>query len=339
MAPMDETAVFRLFACCVPVRGARRSTLCDLQRGALHLIPNGLHEILTEHQGRTVGEIVAHYGEGSAAVVGEYFQFLLENELGFWCDDPDAFPELELSYEVPERVTHAIVDVGESSRHDYARIFAQLDDLGCKALQLRFFRASSPAELEGVLALTARGRLRAVELLLKDAPHWTPESLERLCFAHPRISSVVVHSAPAAAEHRARPGALLTWTEQAVDSASHCGEVHPGYFVVSLDAFTEARRFNSCLNGKIAVDEHGEIRNCPSMPRSYGHHATVSLHAALAQASFRELWEVNKDQVETCRDCEFRYVCTDCRAYVRPGEERHTRPSTCTYDPYTATWN
>ena len=45
--------VFALFACCIPVKGARRSTLCDLQRGSFQFIPNGLYEILTEHAGKT----------------------------------------------------------------------------------------------------------------------------------------------------------------------------------------------------------------------------------------------------------------------------------------------
>ncbi|HEY4572343.1 MAG TPA: hypothetical protein VIJ26_00200 [Thermoanaerobaculia bacterium] len=40
--------VFQLFACCLPVKGARRSLLCDVQRQAFQFIPNGLYEILTE---------------------------------------------------------------------------------------------------------------------------------------------------------------------------------------------------------------------------------------------------------------------------------------------------
>ncbi|HLL83069.1 MAG TPA: SPASM domain-containing protein, partial [Longimicrobium sp.] len=113
---------------------------------------------------------------------------------------------------------------------------------------------------------------------------------------------------------------------------------HLGYFSVNLELFSEGQRFNSCLNRKISVDRFGEIRNCPSTPRSYGHVHDTSLHSALAHREFRELWEVNKDQVEVCRDCEFRYVCTDCRAYIAEPADRFSKPSKCTYDPYTARW-
>jgi SPASM domain peptide maturase of grasp-with-spasm system len=336
---MLPDSVFRLFASCIPVRGARRSTICDVQRGAFHLIPNGLYEILTEHRDRTAREVVAHYGDSAAEVIEEYYQFLLENELGFWCDEPQAFPPLDLSWEAPELVSNAVIDVGPASRHDYPRLLAELDDLGCKALQLRFFRPCARDELWELMERLAGGRLRGVDVVMPWAPHWDMAELERLCFAHQRVCGVVLHSAPEDAALRVRGLQIpVTLTRQVIGSASHCGQVHPGYFVVNLAAFTEAQRHNSCLNGKIAVDEHGEIRNCPSMPRSFGNAARTSLHAALTASGFRDAWKISKDRVETCRDCEFRYVCTDCRAFVRTAGDAFAKPATCAYDPYTATW-
>lgn len=336
---MLPNAVFRLFACCIPVRGARRSTLCDVQRGTYHLIPNGLYEILTEHRDRRAPEVVAHYGEEARPVIEEYYGFLLQSELGFWCDEPEAFPLLDLEYEMPEAVTHAIVDVDARSRHDFARIFAELDDLGCKALQLRFFRPVSREELWALAEMVSTGRLRTLELVLPWAPHWDMAEMERLVFAHQRVVSVMLHSAPVDEGLRVRGlQTPVVYTCRQITSASHCGQVHPGYFVVNLAAFTESQARNSCLNGKISVDAAGEIRNCPSMPRSFGNVAETSLHAALASSGFRDPWAISKDQVETCRDCEFRYVCTDCRAFVRAEGGAFAKPATCAYDPYTATW-
>jgi len=39
-----------------------------------------------------------------------------------------------------------------------------------------------------------------------------------------------------------------------------------------------------------------------------------------------------------CKDCEFRYVCTDCRAYRADAEDLYSKRARCSYDPYTATW-
>ncbi|HSN87853.1 MAG TPA: hypothetical protein VL025_13935, partial [Thermoanaerobaculia bacterium] len=130
---------FRLFASCIPVQGARRSVICDLQRGTYKLIPNGLYEILTEHRGRTVDEIKAAYDHEFDEEIDEYFQFLLDHEFGFWCDEPELFPDLDLTWDAPGRITNALIDVDAGSRHDFPALLRQLDTLGCSALEVRFF--------------------------------------------------------------------------------------------------------------------------------------------------------------------------------------------------------
>jgi SPASM domain peptide maturase of grasp-with-spasm system len=331
-------AVFKLYACCVPVRGARRSTICDLQRGAYRLIPNGLYEILTAHKDRPLGEIKAAYGGAGDATIDQYFAFLQEHEFGFWCDDPAAFPDLDLTWEAPEAISNAILDVGPDSAHDFGSILAQLDALGCRALQLRVFCALPVAALERVLRLADRGRLRGIELLVRHTPEYDETVLRRLARTFPRIYRLTVHSAPESRVVEAGGPATVGYSAHAIDSEAHCGEVHPAYFASTVEGFAEALAHNSCLNRKIAVDRRGEIRNCPSLPDSYGNAATTPLRAALDRQEFRRLWSVTKDQVETCRDCEFRYVCTDCRAYVEASGHAYPKPAKCAYDPYTAQW-
>jgi SPASM domain peptide maturase of grasp-with-spasm system len=330
---------FSLFACCIPVQGARRSVICDLQRQSFHFIPNGLYEILTEHAGATVEEIKAAYDHEYDMEIDEYFDFLLQHELGFWCEDPKRFPAIDLTWETPEQITNAILDVDETSDHDYEKIFHQLDDLGCKALEVRCFHGCGLDELRRILEAARWGRLRSIDLLAGDGPELMPEALERLANDYRRISSIVIHSAPQRRQlPPLRTGVTIEYRTEAVDSPSCCGRIHPGYFVVNLETFAEAQRHNSCLNRKISVDARGEIKNCPSMTRSFGNVREVSLHSALAQRDFTALWSINKDQIEVCKDCEFRYICTDCRAYIRDGADLYSKPSKCSYDPYTAEW-
>jgi SPASM domain peptide maturase of grasp-with-spasm system len=339
MRPEARAPVFQLFACCVPVRGARRSLLCDVQRQSFQFIPNGLYEILTAHAGRTVDEIKAAHEHEYDEEIDEYFDFLLGNEFGFWCDDPERFPPLDLTWEAPERITNAILDVDARSDHDYARILAELDDLGCKALEVRCFHGPSLAELRTILEATRYGRLRSIDLLAGFHPELTPEALGDLVREHQRISFAAIHSAP---EPRRLPptatGVTIEYRAEAIDSPSCCGRVHPGYFVVEIGTFAEGQRHNTCLNRKISVDARGEIRNCPSLARSFGNARETSLHAALAHRDFAALWSINKDQIDVCRDCEFRYVCTDCRAYIQDERDLYSKPSKCAYDPYTAEW-
>lgn len=334
-----DAPVFRLYACCIPVRGALRSTVCDLQRSTYHLIPNGLYEILTLHRDHTVDEVKEVYGPESHGVIDEYFAFLESNELGFWTHEPESFPDLDRTWQTPETITNAIVDVDAESRHDWQSILSQLADLGCKALQLRFFCAFPLAEMDAVLELASYGPLRTIDLVLKWTPEHTPEDLRKLVKTHRRISAVSVHSAPENQFfHEENDAVTVLFVQQEVTSDAHCGQVRPAYFTITTPSFMEALHFNSCLNRKLAVDARGEIRNCPSLPGSFGNVAETSLHSAVMQQRFRDLWEVNKDQVEVCKDCEFRYICPDCRAFVREPGDHLSKPAKCGYDPYTAQW-
>jgi len=331
---------FRLFACCIPVRGARRSLIMDLQRGAYHFIPNGLYEILTRHPGEPLAAIQAAYEHRHDEVIAQYFEFLAARDLGFDCEDPAEFPPLDLAWEAPSRITHAIVDFDAASNHDVGRIVGQLDDLGCRALELRFFTPRPLAAIDGVLAAAWESSLRSIDLLLAWSEDLAEEALAALIRTHPRVSRVLVHGAPAMRVNEV-PGtpAQIVYRPEPVDSPSCCGQIHPGYFTINIETATEAQRHNSCLNRKVSIDARGEIRNCPSMARSFGNVTEVSLHSAVAQRDFTALWSINKDQIEVCKDCEFRYLCTDCRAYISRPDDLYSKPSKCSYDPYSAEWS
>jgi radical SAM protein with 4Fe4S-binding SPASM domain len=64
----------------------------------------------------------------------------------------------------------------------------------------------------------------------------------------------------------------------------------------------------------------------------------VMLEDVIRTDRFQELWRINKDVVDVCRDCEFRYICTDCRAYTQTGGY-YSKPRKCNYDPYEAKWS
>ena len=330
---------FVLFACCIPVKGARRSIICDLQRQAYRFIPNGLYEILTTLSDKTIVEIKDLYLRRCDKEIDEYFQFLENNEFGFWSNEPGLFPRLDMTFRTPERVTNALIDVGAESRYDFGKIFQELDDLGCKAVEVRFFRRTSGEELRRILEITKFGRLRSVEILIRYSEDLDRPVLECLCVEYPRISRISVYSAP---EHEIREvgqtGAFIYFVSEEINSPSCCGQVSPTYFVLNLPFFSEAKNFNSCLNGKISIDARGEIKNCPSLPFSYGNISDTSLHSALTRQGFPALWAINKDQVDVCKDCEFRYICPDCRAYIENPDDIYSKPSKCSYDPYTAQW-
>jgi len=75
------------------------------------------------------------------------------------------------------------------------------------------------------------------------------------------------------------------------------------------------------------------------MPAAFGNIKEVSLVEAIGHAEFKAFWNTTKDQVKVCQDCEFRYICTDCRAYIEEPEDKYSKPLKCGYDPYSGEWS
>lgn len=333
---------FKLYANCIPVKGASRSIICDVQRGRYNFITNDLYKILCEQNTLVLGDIYDFYGTDNKEVLEEYFDFLLTEEYIFFCDFDELalFPDLDLSWDHPSVITNAIVDVNIHSTHNFAEIFKQLACLGCKAIQLRFFDEISFAEVSRILRLLDVSSVTSIELIM-PYPQQCPKHTDIIFFAnsHLRLGLVIFHSAPNTTFviDQALISTRVIITEEKITDESHCGSISKKYFSISIDTFTEAQLHNSCLNRKISIDTTGDIKNCPSMSVSYGSINAITLAEVSKMESFKKLGSINKNQIDICKDCEFRFICTDCRAF-RETDDIFAKPAKCNYNPYTETW-
>lgn len=331
---------FKLFANCLPVKGAKRSIVCDLQRNQFDFIPNDLFKILKES--KPYSELKDTLSEEDSQTLDEYFDFLEKNEYGFWCTEEELhhFPALELSYETPSIITNAIIDVDLYSKHDFRVVYTQLDDLGCKNLQIRFYNKLNTAQISDIIKPLIFSRINSLELIVQHTDGNQESELLDLCRKNLKIVNIIISGHEA--DKRVLVGVdgftKLICTKQKLTNCMNCGNIHHLYFVINPQAFTESLQNNSCLNRKIAIDIDGAIKNCPSQQKSYGNVNNTLLKDALLHPDFKSLWDMHKDQIEECMDCEFRHICTDCRAYLSDPNNKYSKPAKCTYDPYTATW-
>jgi SPASM domain peptide maturase of grasp-with-spasm system len=330
---------FKLFSNCVPVKGASRSILYDLQRGRYDFIPNILAEILTAFDGRAISEVKAAYGNRHDAIIEDYFRFLEEQEYIFETEEPELFPHIDRQFETPCEITNAILEIGAHSTIDYAAVFDQLDALTCQVVEIRFFFKADAGRISEVLAATQSGKLRSVELLLEYAEKLSPDDIKTIVGANPRISRISIFSAPANevtyADRFEQVPVLYTSSALRHESAVH--PVNPAYFVCSLNYFLEAITFNTYFHRKVAITSGGEIRNYPA-GKLFGNVSRDGLQEIVGREEFRTLWYARKDEIHVCRDCEFRYMCTDSREPVKNEQGEYMHASACSYDPYTMRW-
>lgn len=337
---MKENNNFRLFSNCVPVKGAKRSIICDLQRNTYHLIPNGLYEILSDHNDLTIEQIKSLYNHNYDEIIEQYFGFLYEHEYIFDCKKSDfkLFPPLSMEWHEPHKITNCIIDSKENSNHDFQNIFSQLEEIMCPYLQLRFYYEVPFKDLVSIVSKLENSSVISVELIIKKSDLYSIENLKNLMSDFPRVNLIFLHSSEkfeVTEKDENQVGNIVNIPDK-LESASDCGNIGRNYFSVNVKTFTESQNLNTCLNRKISIDVSGEIKNCPSMVKSYGNIANIKLEKVIEKKDFKEIWAISKDKIEVCKDCEFRHVCTDCRAFIEDNANIYSKPLKCPYNPYLA---
>lgn len=332
---------FKLFACCIPVKGASRSIICDLQRGSFEYIPNILYDIVIDVPNLTLNEIKEKFEFKFNDIIDSYFEFLIEHELGFWCNKNEIsdFPEIEKTWESPSTITNAIIDFDKKSKHNVEKVCRELDILGCKALELRFYDEIEIDNLSDILGCFQKSRLRSISLIMKYDTKINKQDWERLCCDNQRVKQVVFHSSNSnRVIDLQKTYTKLTFQTNTFDSELCCGVINSKYFSVNIDLFTEAQSFNTCLNRKISIDKHSNIKNCPSSKIAFGNINETSLIGIAKNIEFQRLWLINKEEINVCKKCEFRFICTDCRVYLQDTEDIYSKPLKCGYNPDSCEW-
>ena len=331
----------KLFACCLITKGATRATLADVQRNNYIFLPLQITEILQSLDSRPLDEVLNEFDSDDQNELKKYFEYLVINEYAFYTNEPSLFPPISLEWKASTTITNAILDYDHNSAYNIPDAIDQLEDLGCPTLQIRLFNKINYERLADIARAieNGKGRLRYIQLMVRYDDQISQKQYLKLTQICTRICNITVHAAPYKQDHSTiYQKNLISYIDQAIDDETHCGFVNPKYFRFNIKFFAESQNFNTCLNRKISVDKNGYIRNCPAMEPHYGHLDSISLAEVANHNSFRQVWEVNKNQINVCKDCEFRHICTDCRAFTQTATDLYAKPLKCKYDPYSGQW-
>lgn len=332
----NHNKYFVLFPCCKVVDGKNKSAIYDLQRESYVLIPNSLSYILKHDKHLSLGQILKKY-PGNEDTIEEYMNFLNKKDLGLFCDkDEVKFKAISAKVQAPHLITNAIFDYDSNSSYDLQKAIKQLHDIGCENLELRFYNDMRLDSLLSVITYTKRTCIRDLELLFPYTEEMQLENILQLRYANPRIRKVTVSSCPKRIEKIYDSEEIyIIYTSESITSEEQCGVISPWYMLPKTELYLESLSYNNCLNRKISIDRFGNIKNCPSMKRSYGlFDEQCQLFNVANNPEFQKIWKVQKDEIKQCKDCELRYMCQDCRAYVKDANDPLSAPLKCHYNPY-----
>ncbi|MGH1388251.1 grasp-with-spasm system SPASM domain peptide maturase [Kordia sp.] len=331
---------FYFFASCMIVKGAAQSVVYDLQRKSYEYIPNVLYDILIEYNGKTIQNIVDDYGEENKEVIVEYFEYLSQNEFIFFSNfGEESFPKIDLTWHSPFQISTLIIDISTKTFPSLKKIYNEVEALGCGAISFRFLDVETYVlHFEEAMRIFGKSRCRSFELFLPFDASKNVEYFNQLTIKNNRIYSIHIYDAN---ERKVEildeiKTPLFYHSETLEANSPHVS--NSSNFLVNKDMFMESQHHNTFFNRKIYINEAGEIKNAPNCEEVFGQVDQDALESILKEEGFQKYWNINKDTIAVCKDCEHRYMCMSDRKPLKKVNELWQLEGKCAYNPYEAEW-
>ncbi|MDO4726058.1 MAG: grasp-with-spasm system SPASM domain peptide maturase [Porphyromonadaceae bacterium] len=313
---------FSIYNCCFITKGFSRGCLIDVERNLHCSVPLELCNILDNKQISEKSDFFEH------------IEFL-RNEGFLYFTDPnevDSYSHNEIF--TPFVFNNLIFDV--SNIDDFFSRIQKINSNEIETIQIRFYFKLNIQQIYSVLCYLVERDFYSIELLFNHDENNSTEEYLKIYNSYEYITKLVVFNYMSDIYPKIKN---IFFVQQELESENQCGKISENLFCPNLRTFLSAKTANSCLYKKISIDKKGYIKNCPSMNKSYGNiDDNITLKEALSIPDFTKLWHITKDQIEVCKDCEFRYICTDCRCFITDKNNILSKPKNCKYNPYSTEW-
>jgi len=333
---MNKSKVYKLFSNNFVTDGAKWLSIIDVQRENIFLIPAVFFKIIVNKNNESINNIMSLYNsESERENILKLFNYLDENELLNFNNNFEQFPSISRDWDFPSHITNCIIEFSSDNICYFRDLIFSLDELLCQYIEVRVFEPFDISKLISFLNLFEETTITSIDLKIELK---NPDHLAEIIKIkqNQRIISISVYTQMELDFFNYSEEINIIYSTLQRKS---CGKISEDYFAPNLNNFLESLKHNSCLNRKVSIDTEGNIKNCPSMKESFGNIKDTTLAEAIEKPGFKKYWDINKDKILVCKDCEFRYICTDCRAYVEDPEDILSKPLKCGYNPYTGEWS
>jgi SPASM domain peptide maturase of grasp-with-spasm system len=339
---MSKSKVFLLYPFCKLVKGYARCAIYDLEAKKLHLISNSVYDFIDSSRGKSQEDIYDLYDTSGKEVVNSLISSLLNKNLVRFVKKKDytRFLPMQIPPERESLIENMVIDIDAESVYNLYDAFRKIVVFGLRVIQLRFLYNINFDQLVQIIAEAYAIGAEAIELLI---PFKTIEDIENpyvLFDKYQNITNLYVWNATTDKAEDYKQCRIL-FMKKSVNYSDSCGFVSEKSFLCNKRFYVDAQNRNTCLWKKCAIDKNGIIKNCPYMQQGFGNinDTTVEqLKHIVKSKEFTHLFVIQKDDIQTCNVCEFRYACFDCRVFLSERNNIFSKPIKCNYDPYKAKW-
>lgn len=318
--------------------GVKRSIIFDTQFKKHYFISNFIFQLIKDNV------INLNYKDReNQYIIEKWISYFIENDLGFFTENTNYFPKISNEFYFEGNLSNLILELSNLNSEIIIteKFINKLQFLGIKAITVTQEEYNFD-DIIKLLDLFKNTNFEHIEMYLNS--NFCKETFIELVSKEMRVRKITFIDAEKNDYNISLFGYERIVFDKVVNNSLNklCGNTIIHNSFINIKNITESNNHNSCLHKKISIDKQGYIRNCPSMPQHFGNIKDNSLEEALNHPDFKKYWNVTKDMIEVCKDCEFRHICTDCRAYT---ERTHfeedidlSKPLKCGYNPYTNEW-
>ncbi len=312
---------FSIYNCCFVTKGFLRGCLIDVERNLYCSIPLELCNILDNKQ---ISEKSDFF---------EYIDFLRNEGFLYFTDFNEVDKDNHNEIFTPFIFNNLIFDV--SNIDDFFCRIQKINSNEVETIQIRFYFKLNIQQIYTVLNHLVKRDFNSIELLFNHDENNSTEEYVKIYNSYEYITKLIVFNYVSDIYPKIEN---LFFIRQELKSENQCGKINENLFCPNLRTYLSSLKTNSCLYKKVSIDKNGNIKNCPSMIKNYGNIDNIALKDVLNTPDFTQLWHITKDRIEVCKDCEFRYICTDCRCFIMDESNIYSKPKNCKYNPYSTEW-
>lgn len=326
----------KFYAHCIPVSGSNKGCVYDLQRGDLYNFPNSFIELLLSYRDKPLSLMMSE-NKFQEAVLKKYLSFLEESELIFYTEKPEKFPNLELDYLRPFHIDNLFIEINDIKENKWDFLKTKVESTGVLNVVFIYndinYSQDGIKIIEEIIEIYRYSRIQYISFVLNYGTEIVKKAKE-IHKREPKVYETIFFNAKYNRKtkngvyyYKGNQSAVFNRRIKAVDD-----------FFVNKDIYLLGKQFNPYYFRSAYINNEGFLKNSMFNGQDYGNVFKEDILELIKNEEFTKLWYINKDQIEICADCQYRYICNDNRIPISVENSKYEHETECAYNPYNNEW-
>lgn len=311
------------------VKGYKRNLIYDLYKGEYYSISDSYYcffkdkplEINIHHQ---------KYLYKGKNITG-FIKFVIDRNLGILSKVKLFFNEIDLNLSLPNYIYNIQIEIS-SIMFDIRIFFNVIEELGVQNIDFFLLDDFNKKAIESYLRLLSNTKIRSIRIVLYEKIN--ENYLKKLIDLNAKIIIVEIYNSTDYKSYNYRGTDIIEY--------NYFHKKDLVFQRPNILLYSESIKFNTYFYKYLFVSGQGEVKMNPYSINDFILIDTIKDYHILEEFILTDKYNpyktIHKDMIDICKDCEFRYLCVDCREPIQKNETLWCYKSECDYNPYIVKW-